>query len=152
MPLIVIGITIPAQAASRLYYVRMVTKQENYIFDDISNKWVKSADYHRQYRHTDSSQPKDKIPTTLPVISKQAQTLLDWLYKRNKQIISLTEIYKCVVPISLRHAQIIRELMNELSKLGYAAPASTSIIYSGYKTKVGWELFLGQGYPVSLAS
>ena len=63
----------------------------------------------------------------LEILSPDARLLVDWLVIRNKKIISLVEICK-TGPIKLRPVHIVRELMDELSRYGFANKLENGIV------------------------
>jgi hypothetical protein len=76
----------------------------------------------------------------LELLSPDGKILLSWLQRRNKQVISMVEIAKCLMPVSLRSAATIRQMMGELMRLGFVESKVTHIIYAGRTRKENWTI------------
>jgi hypothetical protein len=102
----------------------MVSGVEMFAFHN--GKMIPSCEYHKL--------------RMLEILSTDGTLLLGWLKKRNKSAVSMVEIYKCVVPTSLRNVKTIRVLLEELTKLGFTQKTSEFVVYSGRKRKESWKL------------
>ncbi len=91
-----------------------------------NGKMIKSSEYRRV--------------RLLELLTPEARILLDWLKLRGKQNICMSEINKTVTPLSLRKADTIRKLMNELLTLGLLRKLNTTSFYHCRKAKEAWEL------------
>ncbi len=72
----------------------------------------------------------------------KADTLLCWLWKRNKSNISLVEIYK-EGPNFVRSVEPARKLMNVLYDHGYVKPSSVPVEYAGKNRAESFEIRRG---------
>jgi hypothetical protein len=75
----------------------------------------------------------------LESLSPDAKVLLTWLTSRGMERFSTVEVYKNG-PSSLRKVNTIRQLLQELNKLGFITPIKSKVVFEGAKRKECWEL------------
>lgn len=91
-----------------------------------NGRMIKSSEYRRM--------------RLLELLTPEARILLDWLRLRGKQNICMSEINKTIMPLSLRKADTIRKLMNELLTLGLVSKPNMTCYYHRRKAREAWEL------------
>ena len=68
-----------------------------------------------------------------------ARTVRDWIWSRNKPLISLVEIYR-YGPNRIRNAKTALKLMGILWEHGYVRPATVKVEFEGITRKDVWEV------------
>ncbi len=109
----------------RIFFQMQQWQQQCFVVDDDGNL-IPSVDYWRQQK--------------IKLLSPNARLLFAWLQKRNRRFVTLRQISKCLIPVSLRRIEIIRQLMKELMEAGFVENANKAVYYSGYWRKECWEI------------